>query len=51
MNVLKRMGLRKSDLIPVTMQMHTATNTGIKIIGATILRLNIRERTAGVPDR
>ena len=47
-NIIKRMGLKESDLIPVTMKMHTATNTGIKIMGATILRLKVKggERTA-----
>ena len=34
--VIHRLGLRESDLIPVTMQMHTMNNNGIKILGAVI---------------
>lgn len=37
-NVLRRLGLRTDDLIPVTMRMHAANRKGIKILGATILR-------------
>ncbi|MEW8309573.1 MAG: DDE-type integrase/transposase/recombinase [Candidatus Thiodiazotropha endolucinida] len=43
LKVIHRLGLRESDLIPVTMQMHTATNIGIKILGATILRLRVHD--------
>lgn len=38
--VIHRLGLRKSDLIPVTMRMHTANNGGNNILGATVLRLS-----------
>ena len=38
--IIHRLGLRESDLIPVTMKMHTATNGGIKILGATVLRIS-----------
>ena len=38
--VIRRLGLRKSDLIPVTMRIHTVNNGGIKILGATILRIS-----------
>jgi hypothetical protein len=37
LRVIHRIGLSKSDLIPVTMQMHTANNDGIKILGASLL--------------
>ena len=40
MKVIRRVGLRKSDLIPVTMRMHTVNNGGVKILGATILRIS-----------
>ena len=40
LKVVHRLTLRESDLIPVTMKMHTATNLGIKILGATVLRLS-----------
>lgn len=39
LRVIHRLGLRESDLIPVTMQMHTVTYGGIRILGATVLRL------------
>ena len=34
------LGLCGGDLIPVTMQMHTVNNKGIKILGAVILRFS-----------
>ena len=40
--VIHRLGLKKSDLIPVTMTMHAANNKGINILGATILRISGR---------
>jgi hypothetical protein len=40
--VIHRLGLKKSDLIPVTMKMHAANNKGINILGATILRISGR---------
>ena len=40
LKVLHRLGLRQRDLIPVTMEMHTATNGGITILGAVPLRLS-----------
>ncbi|XP_071478837.1 uncharacterized protein [Diadema antillarum] len=42
LKVLHRLGLRQQDLIPVTMEMHTATNGGITILGAVPLRLSGR---------
>ena len=39
MKVIRRIGLRERDLIPVSMKMHAANNKGIKIIGATILHI------------
>lgn len=38
--VIHRLGLKQSDLIPVTMKMHAANNKGITILGATILRIS-----------
>ena len=38
--VIRRLGLRESDLIPVTMQMHAVNNNGIKILCAVILRFS-----------
>ena len=40
LKVAHRLGIRESDLIPVTMQMRTATDLGIKILGATVLRIS-----------
>ena len=36
--VIHRLGMKKSDLIPVTLKMHAANNKGITILGAIILR-------------
>ena len=36
LKVLHRLGLRESDLSPVTMKMHTATYRGIKILGSFV---------------
>ena len=36
---LHRLGLTRSNLIPVTMRMHTADNKGIRILGATMLHI------------
>ena len=36
--VIYRLGMKKSDLIPVTLSMHAANNKGITILGAIILR-------------
>ncbi|CAE1306768.1 unnamed protein product [Acanthosepion pharaonis] len=43
LKVIHRLGLRESDLIPVTMHMHTATNSSIRILGAILLRLSSRD--------
>ena len=45
MKVIERLGLRKHDLIPVTMQMHAANNDGIKILGAVIMRFIGKSKT------
>ncbi len=45
MKVVERLGLRKHDLIPVTMQMHAANNDGIKILGAAIMRFTGKSKT------
>ena len=38
LTIIKRLGLRQTDLIPVPMRMHAANNKGITILAATILR-------------
>ena len=38
--VLRRLGLNQKDLIPVTTRMHAANNSGIKILGAIVLRFS-----------
>ena len=38
--IIHRLGLKISDLMPVTMKMHAANDKGIKILGATVLRLS-----------
>jgi hypothetical protein len=40
MNVIRRLGLSENALIPVTTSMHAANNSGIHILGATILRFS-----------
>jgi len=47
-NVLHRLGLRTDDLIPVTMRMHAANKRGIKILGATFLRLSGKDASGKV---
>ena len=39
LTIIRRLGLARSDLLSVTMQMHTASNGRIKILGAAIIRL------------
>ncbi len=41
--VIQHLGLSHTSLIPVTMKMHAANNKGIKILGATILRISGRD--------
>ena len=50
LKVLHRLGLRESDLSPVTMKMHTATYRGIKILGATVLRLACKYEAGSVVE-
>lgn len=40
MKLIKHLGLRMNDLIPVTMKMRAANGNGINILGAAILRLS-----------
>ena len=40
MKVIRRLGLRQQDLIPVNMKMRTATKGGVRILGAIPLRLS-----------
>jgi hypothetical protein len=37
---LRKLGLNKSDLIPVSMRMHAANRNSINILGATVLRFS-----------
>ena len=48
LKVLHQLGLRESDLLPVTMKMHTATYRGIKILGAIVLRLACKDEASSV---
>ena len=50
LKVLHRLGLRESDLSPVTMKMHTATYRGINILGATILRVACKYEAGNVVE-
>lgn len=43
LKVIHNLGLVESGLIPVTMRMNTATNSGIRILGAILLRLSSRD--------
>ena len=45
MSMIRRLGLCKDDLIPVTMRMHAANNNGITILGAVILRFSGRAKS------
>ena len=38
LSIVRRLGLSEADLIPVTTRMHAANNSGIRILGAIILR-------------
>ena len=48
LKAIYRLSLRESDLIPVTMRMHTANNNGIKIQGVILLRISCND-PAGRP--
>ena len=39
-NIIAKLGIRKEDLLPVTMKMHAANNNGINILGAAVLRFS-----------
>ena len=45
LKVINRLGLGKSDLVPVTMKMPTANNEGIIILGAVLLRISCHSLT------
>ena len=45
LKVIHRLGLGKSDLVPVTMKMQTANNEGIIILGAVLLRIPCHSST------
>lgn len=40
MKVIHRLGLRQSNLIPITITMHSVNSKNIKIIKATVLRIS-----------
>ena len=48
MKAMHLLGLRKSDLIPVTLRMHAANNNGIKILGAVVLRFSGRSHSGEI---
>lgn len=50
LRVIHRIGLSESDLIPVTMRMHTANNNGIKILGASLLRFSSKDSSGRVVE-
>ena len=50
LKVVHHLGLRESDLIPVTMRMHTANNDGIKILGALLLRMSSKDSSGQVVE-
>ncbi|KAK3731603.1 hypothetical protein QZH41_004849 [Actinostola sp. cb2023] len=45
MTVVRRLGLSKKDLIPVSTRMHAANNNGIEILGAIILRFSGKSKS------
>ncbi|MCG8044423.1 MAG: reverse transcriptase family protein, partial [Candidatus Thiodiazotropha endolucinida] len=45
LKVIHRLGLRESDLLPVTMRMHTANDDGIQILGAILLGISSTDNT------
>jgi hypothetical protein len=48
--VIRRLGLGKPDLIPVTFKMHAANNKGITILGAVILRFSGKDAMGNTID-
>eukprot|EP00794_Sanderia_malayensis_P002522 gene2522-2915_t len=38
LSIIRRLGLSEADLIPVTTRMHAANNSGIRILGAIVVR-------------
>ena len=46
--MIRCLGLRENDLIPVTMRMHAANNKGIKILCAVILRFSGRSKSSQI---
>ena len=40
LELMKKLGLSSDDLIPVNMQMHSADNRNIPVLGAAILKLS-----------
>ena len=46
--VIRRLGLSKCDLIPVTLKMHAANNKGIHILGAAILRFSGKDKSGNL---
>ena len=50
LKVIHRLGMKKGDLIPVTMKMHAANRRGITILGAAILRLSGKDMMGNVVE-
>ena len=48
--VINRLGLKREDLIPVTMKMHAANNKGITILGAAILRFSGKDNSGKLTE-
>ena len=48
--VIQKLGLDRTDLIPVTMKMHAANNNSITILGAVILRISGRDQSGSMVE-
>lgn len=48
MKVILRLGMKKSDIFPVTLKMHAANSKGINILGAAILRFSGKDSSGNL---
>jgi len=48
--VINKLGLKRDNLIPVTMKMHAANNNGITILGAVILRIFGKDQSGNLVE-
>lgn len=46
--IINKLGLKKKDLIPVTMKMHAANDKGITILGAVILQFSGKDQSGNL---